>query len=192
MDNIINFIKLILSLYQKIFYKKFGYYSLVKYPNYIINKKNIKIGKNSYIGKYSFIYIIQEHNGKRYDPLLMIGNNVGIGQNFTISCMGKIIIEDEVMISRNVFIGDGIHDYRDVNVSIINQKMLYKGNVLVKKGCFIGINSVILPGVVIGKNAVIGANSVVTKDVPDFAVVAGNPAKIIKTYNKTLKEFIKN
>ena len=54
------------------------------------------------------------------------------------------------------------------------------GNVLIKKGCWIGRNVCILPGVTIGKGSVVGSNSVVTKDVGDFMVFAGNPAKFIK------------
>jgi acetyltransferase-like isoleucine patch superfamily enzyme len=95
--------------------------------------------------------------------------------------MRKITIEDDVLISANVFIGDNIHDYNDKKIPILKQKNLFKGEVLIKSGSFVGINSVILPGVTIGVNSVIGAGSVVTKDVPDYCVVVGNPAKVIKT-----------
>ena len=56
----------------------------------------------------------------------------------------------------------------------------FKGAVRLRQGCWLGIGVVILPGVTIGRNSVVVANSVVTRDVPDYAVVAGNPAKIIK------------
>ncbi|MFR2812259.1 MAG: DapH/DapD/GlmU-related protein [Escherichia coli] len=56
--------------------------------------------------------------------------------------------------------------------------------VILKKGCWIGANVTILPGVVVGENSVVGANSVVTKSISPFTVVAGNPAKIIKKLNE--------
>lgn len=184
MKSIIDTVKLLLSLYQKIFYKEFWLFSYIKSPNYIINKKMITVGKKVIIDKYSFIYLVTSYGKKIYTPTLCIWNNVWIWQNLTISCMGKIIIEDSVMMSRNVFIGDGIHDYQDISKPIIEQNMLYKGDVHIKKGAFIGINAVIMPGITIWKNAVVWANSVVTKDVPDFSVVAWSPAKIIKQYNE--------
>jgi acetyltransferase-like isoleucine patch superfamily enzyme len=57
------------------------------------------------------------------------------------------------------------------------------GSVVIQEGAFIGINAVILPGVTIGRNAVVAASAVVTKSVPPFTVVAGNPATIVKRYN---------
>jgi acetyltransferase-like isoleucine patch superfamily enzyme len=57
------------------------------------------------------------------------------------------------------------------------------GKVVIEEGAFIGINAVILPGVTVGRNAVVAASSVVTKDVPPFTVVAGNPAAVVKRYN---------
>ena len=66
------------------------------------------------------------------------------------------------------------------NIPIIDQGTGFSGAVHIKTGSWIGIGACILPGVVIGKHAIVAANSVVTKDVPDFTVVGGVPAKIIK------------
>lgn len=92
----------------------------------------------------------------------------------------------EIIIEDNVLIGSGVHFYvtnhRFDNPlePIINQGHYDSKPILVKAGTWIGANAIILPGVIIGKNSVIGAGSIVTKSVPDFTVVAGNPAKIIK------------
>ena len=93
---------------------------------------------------------------------------------------GHIIIEDDVMIGSGVHIYVANHRYDMTQTHIMDQGHCQAKDVILKEGCWIGANSIILPGVKIGKNAVVGAGSIVTRDVPDFSVVGGNPAKIIK------------
>jgi acetyltransferase-like isoleucine patch superfamily enzyme len=93
---------------------------------------------------------------------------------------GYITIEDDVMIGSGVHIYVSNHRYDIKGTNIIDQGHYEAQNVLLKEGCWIGANSIILPNVVVGKNAVVGAGSVVTKSVPDDVVYAGNPAKLIK------------
>ncbi|MEI6522760.1 MAG: acyltransferase [Bacteroidota bacterium] len=139
-------------------------------------KRNIgKIGKNSEIRPYVNIV-----GGKNVE----IGKNVIVPGGTTISCLpgnylSKVIIEDNVLLAPNVSIYGSTHLYNNINIPIKNQGYKH-GTATLKEGCWIGINSVILPGVTIGKNSVVGANSVVNKDVPDFVIVAGSPAKIVK------------
>lgn len=90
-----------------------------------------------------------------------------------------ITIEDDVLFGPNVSVYSSTHKFDDHSKPIKNQGYTCSP-VLLKKGCWIGINSVILPGVTIGVNAVIGSNSVVTKDIPDYAVAVGAPARVIK------------
>lgn len=102
-----------------------------------------------------------------------IQNNVVIMPYFKAMSIGNIYIEDNVQIALNVSILTNNHDPYE-------RMILTVKDVRVKKGAWIGANSTILPGVTIGKYAIVGAGSVVTKDVPDYAVVAGNPAKLIR------------
>lgn len=112
-----------------------------------------------------------------------LANNLKIGEDVVIMpyfrCMsaGEIVIEDHARIAFNVSLITNNHDPYDREVLTI--KPIY-----IKENAWIGANSTILPGVTIGRNAIVGAGSVVTKDVPDEAVVVGNPAKIIKTLDK--------
>ncbi len=92
---------------------------------------------------------------------------------------GYIYIEDDVLIGSGVHVYTTNHNYKDPNTLIINQGSTVK-DVTLKKGCWIGANAIILPGITIGENSVVAAGSIVTRDVPDKVVVAGNPAKIIK------------
>lgn len=91
-----------------------------------------------------------------------------------------ITIEDDVLVGSAVHIYVTDHKFDDTDSSIIEQGYSGSREVVLKKGCWIGAKSVILPGVTIGKNSVVGAGSIVTKDVPDGVVAVGNPARVIK------------
>ena len=92
----------------------------------------------------------------------------------------SILIEDDVMIGSGVHIYVNNHKFDDPSIPLIEQGYYPDQQVVLKKGCWIGANAIILPGVVIGENAVIGAGSIVTKSVPDRTVSAGSPARFIK------------
>jgi len=133
------------------------------------------IGNNSEIRP--FVSILGTNN-------VIIGDNVVVRQgalfcaSLADSCE-KIIIEDDVLIASNVSIYSVTHNYSDISVPVSQQGHKFKQTV-VKRGAWLGTNSVILPGVTVGRNSVVGANSVVCEDVPDYTVVGGVPAKTIK------------
>jgi acetyltransferase-like isoleucine patch superfamily enzyme len=116
-------------------------------------------------------------------PLLKIGDYTDLGRRTFISCAQKIVIGKHVLIAPNVYISDHSHEYQNIKLPILNQDISGIKTVEIGDGTWIGTNAVILPGVTIGKNVVIGANSVVTKSIPDFSVAVGAPAKIIKRYH---------
>ena len=112
---------------------------------------------------------------------MKIGNSSEIGERCRISIANSLEIGKKVLLSPNVYITDCDHEYRDVDVPVIDQGIVNKGQrVYIGDGSYIGINVVIVGNVKIGKHCVIGANSVVTKDVPDNCVAVGTPARIIK------------
>jgi acetyltransferase-like isoleucine patch superfamily enzyme len=114
---------------------------------------------------------------------VIIGERVIIPPGTLISALpgdsAQIVIEDDVLFGPNVAVYNQTHNFENPDVAISMQGSIAK-TVLLKKGCWLGINSVIMPGVTIGQNAVVGSNSVVTKDIPDYAVAVGSPAKVIK------------
>ena len=110
-----------------------------------------------------------------------IGKGSEIGERCRISIVNSLDIGEKVLLSPNVYITDCDHEYRNVDVSVIDQGIVQKGQkVSIGEGSYIGINTVIVGIVKIGKHCVIGANSVVTKDVPDYCVAVGSPAKVIR------------
>ncbi|MEX0616490.1 MAG: acyltransferase [Candidatus Woykebacteria bacterium] len=131
-----------------------------------------KIGRNCVISKNVYI-----------DHDVFIGDNVKIQNN--VSVYYGVTVED------GVFIGPHVCFTNDKNPRAINPDETLKkgsdwevGKILVKKGSSIGGNATILPGVTIGEWALVGAGSVVTKDVTDFGLVVGNPAKLIGYVNE--------
>ncbi|WP_353104309.1 acyltransferase [Psychrobacter sp. AH5] len=119
----------------------------------------------------------------------IIGENCNICANSLIE--GDVIIGNNVIVKSGVYIWNGTRIEDDVflgpNATLTNDLMPRSKNfpevflgITLKKGASIGANATLLPGITIGKSAMVGAGSVVTKDVPDHAVVIGNPAKIIR------------
>ncbi len=108
-----------------------------------------------------------------------MGSRIIVNVGCYLSGEGGLQIEDEVLIGPGAKLLSAGHDYDHEPVSIYQHGLTY-GTVTVEKGAWIGAGATILEGVTVGKGAVVGAASVVTKDVPAFSVVAGNPARVIK------------
>lgn len=118
-------------------------------------------------------------------PTLHIGDGTYIGRFVHINAWRDVKIGNQVLIADRVFISDCEHQYADTTRPIASQDDPFLGAVHLRDGCWIGIGAVILPGVTIGRNAVVAANAVVSKDVPDYAVVGGIPARTIKQLTRT-------
>ena len=176
-------IKLSINLLKtKLFFPKAR---LIRFPFDIRGKKYIKYGKNFTTGTGCRIEAYKFFSDS---PEMMIGNNVQINDYVHLACGKSLIIEDDVLIASKVYISDINHgNYSGENQSFPEEKAknrkIFSKTVKICENVWIGESAIILPGIEIGKNSVIGAGSVVTKNVPENCIVAGNPAKIIKKYN---------
>lgn len=125
--------------------------------------KNINIEKGAYFSDGSQIEI---------------GDNSGIGVNCQVC--GPVKIGDNVMMGPEVIILTINHKYDRLDISMLEQGHQPSEPVTIADDVWIGTRAIILPGVSIGKGAIIGAAAVVTKNVPEYAIVCGNPASVIK------------
>ncbi len=132
----------------------------------------VSLGDNVYVGHEAWL---KGHPHGR----LTIGSDVWIGQGAFLHSAGNITIEDEVGVGPFVRILTSNHGEAGREVSILDAPLEF-APVILEKGSDIGINAIILPGVRVGTGAQVGAGAIVTRDVPPFAVVAGNPAKILR------------
>lgn len=119
---------------------------------------------------------------------IIIGNNARIGIGSVV--IGPVKLGNKVGLGQHVFISGFNHGYED-GTRDSNEQPLVKKEVIIDDDSHIGANSVVVAGVHIGKRCQIGAGSVVTKDIPDYSVAVGNPARIIKKYDPISNKWIK-
>jgi acetyltransferase-like isoleucine patch superfamily enzyme len=169
-------------------FKKIGKKSRIDYALKINGKKHIEIG-NHVLVQYKTWLACFELTGEK-KPVLRIGNHSVIGHFNHICATKSVILEDYVLTADKVYITDNLHSYENISEAIINQPIKQINPVVIGEGSWLGENVCVI-GASIGKHCVIGANSVVTKDIPDFSVAVGIPAKVIKQYNFDKKEWVK-
>ncbi|MBV8909137.1 MAG: acyltransferase [Gammaproteobacteria bacterium] len=134
--------------------------------------------------------VVEHFQGRDYDPWLRIGSGTNIGSGIWFSCVGQITVGENIQMAHNVLIADSYHEYEDPDTPIICQPMAQPQPVEIGSGAYIGAHAAILGGVTIGRNSFIGANSVVTASVPPNSVVAGNPARVIRHFDRNRGEWV--
>ena len=140
--------------------------------------QGMSFGSNVTIGAHVLIRPSNIYGGQIGEGLT-IGDNSNIGPYSYVGCSGLVTIGDNVMISPRVSIYAENHNFDSVDIPMKEQGVI-RATVVIESDCWIASNSVILPGVKVGKGSVVAAGSIVTKDVPSYSIVAGNPAKVIK------------
>lgn len=168
--------KLLVSLIKRDFFN-FGKQSSIQFPIRLSNPRSISIGNKCFIGRGSWLEVIESTN----IPTIKIGDNVSFSGGCTITAIKGVEIKDGVLIAKNVHISDHSHAYNDTTQNIKDQGTTKPAEVTIDKGAWLGQGVVICPGAIVGKNSVIGANSVVTKSIPPNSIAVGSPAKVIKT-----------
>lgn len=170
---------------------------------YIFNFHNIvrfkSFGKNSYIGRHCITHFsrgggvtigsnVRFGNSARfsiYGPKaqIVIDDSVYAGTNVSIITADTVKIEKNVLLASYISIMGHNHGMNPESNELYGKQPLVGAPVCIKEGAWIGERVCVLPGVTIGKKSIIGSGSIVTKSIPDYAIAAGNPAKVLKQYN---------
>ena len=191
-----NIMELISSLYRGIYkrlssfvwkfrFESFGDNSFLYKPLHI-KGTNIHIGDNVFINQG--VWLASDPLACNGKALLKIGDGSVIGHFNEIYSTGSIVIENHVLTADRVYISDNIHGYGDIEIPILQQSIVQKKEVRIGEGSWLGVGVPVI-GASVGKHCVIGSNAVVTKDIPDYCVAAGIPAKVIKRFNFTTQQF---
>lgn len=154
----------------------------------------IYLGNNVVLDSDCVLNVITHHQNYKYSyqkPIIRIDDNVGITKGTFLSAVRSIHIKKNVMVGPYCFIGDYNHGYSDIRKPIVEQPLNNIKPVVIDEGAWIGAHVTIASGVTIGKNSVVGAGSVVTRDIPDYSVAVGVPAKVIKKYNPETQKWLK-
>lgn len=164
----------------KFFFKEHGDKLRIIKPLKFINMKGMYFGDYVRINSGGWL---QVHDNK---GVLKIGSGSTLGHFSHIYAYREIIIGESVLIADKVYISDCLHGYKNVQVPIMHQDLKEIQKVYIGDNSWLGENVVVL-GSRIGRHCIIGSNSVVTKDIPDYSIAVGIPARVIKRYNLELQ-----
>jgi acetyltransferase-like isoleucine patch superfamily enzyme len=168
-------------------YARYHYSDSIGTP-LLITPKYIELDKNVSIWSNARIEGVSKYNEKRFTPRIIFHDGVSIQQNIHLTCAKKIEIGKNTAIAANVTITDIHHPYEDISIPIEKQD-IEVNPVTIGDDCKIYNNSVILPGTTIGKHCTVGANSVVSGKFPDYCVIVGAPARIVKRYDFSQRQW---
>lgn len=199
MYKIIKLLLLIKSYLITYLFKQSSSNNLFEISSIQYGKKSISLGSNNKFKKYSKISVdydfekqfINIDNNNTFETFsivrsqggyIKIGSNNFIGEKVQIQGYGGVEIGDNCMIAANTFISSSNHDFSEPGSKqyLLNEIGL---TTIIDDSTWIGSNCTILAGVKIGKFCIIGAGSVVTKNIPDYHIAIGNPAKIVKQFD---------
>jgi acetyltransferase-like isoleucine patch superfamily enzyme len=160
-------------------FSRLGSGSILQSPFRVDGAEGISVGEKTVFQRGVWLYCCGIDS--EIKAQLKIGKGCVFGYNNHITSVQDVVIGDYVLTANNVYISDNLHGYEDIERPIMCQQVNFKAAVSVGSGSWIGENVCII-GAKVGRNCVIGANAVVTKDIPDYSVAVGSPAKVIKQY----------
>jgi acetyltransferase-like isoleucine patch superfamily enzyme len=169
-------------------FHSFGWRSYVGRCDMLTNPRGIAIGRNVLIRKGARLEVVGSDMSD--GPKLIIGDGTAIQFYFHCGAAARVTIGRNVLMGGRVYITDHDHSYDEPQLSAAESPRLKVAPVEIGDGAFLGEGCVILKGVRIGRRAVVAANAVVTRDVPDFAVVGGVPARVLKSMKRMVQQHV--
>lgn len=167
--------------FYRLLFKSMGKGSVIKNPLFM-TPEFITIGNNVIIWDDARIEAVSSYAGTSFTPRIIIEDGVSFQQRCHITAVTTLIIGKNTVASFDVMITDIDHEYQNLGISVIKQPLIVK-QTQIGENCFIGSGAKIQAGTILGKHCVIGANAVVRGVFPDYSVIVGVPAKIVKRYN---------
>ena len=153
-------------------------------PKYLAHR--VKLGNSVRIDKDVELGVSCPHRLEAGEPVIVIDDGCVIARRSQISARNGVHLEPDVILSASVLIMDHGHSYEDIAVPIKKQGITDGGRIRIGRGCWIGHAAAIIcekGELILGCNSVVGANAVVTRSVPPYSVVSGNPARVVKHFD---------
>lgn len=150
----------------------------------------VSLGSRSRISRNTRLLALKRYGTQVFSPHISIGDNVSIGFGCTLSCVNQLEIGHDVTIGDNVYIADSHHDYSNPALGVLDQPLL-PGRITIGQGAWVGYGAFIVGNVSVGERSVVGANSVVTRSVPAYTVVAGVPARPVKRFDPETGQWVR-
>lgn len=170
-------------------FKEFGKGSILRRPLFI-SYESVEVGDNVLIWDDSRIEAVESHFDSDYKPMIVLGDGVTIQQRCHITAAGKLDIGSGSTVLFDVMITDIDHEYQNISMPVSQQPLLV-AKTTIGDNCFIGSGAKINAGTTLGKHCIVGSNAIVRGDFPDYCVIVGMPAKIVKRYDSTTKSWLK-
>jgi len=167
-----------------------GSWSSIHRPRRIEGPRFISVGAGTTILSHASLSAIGRYADQAFEPRLTVGARVYIGRYCYITCCRSITIEDDCVLSEHVYITDLSHGFDPEGGPILEQRLTSRGPVRIGRGTFVGYRACIMDGVALGSHCVVGANAVVTESFPEGSMVAGCPARRIRYYCASNKQWV--
>jgi acetyltransferase-like isoleucine patch superfamily enzyme len=164
--------------------------AFVRAPFSIPYGEGISLGVRTTIHEHAVIALIKRHGVKAYSSEIIIGDDVYIGRHLFLTALNRVSIGNGCVLSDHVYINDASHGMNISGAPILDQPLESKGPIDIGPRCFLGYRCAILPGVTLGQGCVVGINSVVTRSYPEYSMLAGVPATLIRTFDHVSQTWV--
>lgn len=174
--------KLKTQTFYKLIFKSMGSQSVIKKPMFL-TPEYISIGSGCYIWNDARIEAVTSYAHESFNPHIIIEDGVSLQQRCHITAADTLIIGKNTAILFDVMITNIDHEYEDLSMPVGNQPLRVQ-KTSIGENCFIGSGAKIQAGTILGRHCVVGTNAVVRGNFPDYCVIVGVPAKIVKRYDE--------